>query len=257
MQAIFSDDSDDEGDNAGINNVVDPEKKIEGVNTTLNRLVAGDFLESLGKELGLEVPPDRPSPVNKISSFTTLTETTSRVDIRTSGNDKSASTLKTASKNLEDEKISDSLKIIGTNSASGKEAAADRNFPTRKGQTVTPMRGEADGNFSDHKHSEAQAEKREHRSRKRESHSRHHRHSSSSDTESSSDHGYYDRSKSRSEKRASSKRKSRKQSDHHCRKRSRSPTRYSSHDKDRDLSEDGRKDRRSRDREKHARKKHH
>ncbi|GKA08165.1 hypothetical protein Tco_0687496 [Tanacetum coccineum] len=26
----------------------------------LTRIVAGDFLESLGKELGLEVPPDQP-----------------------------------------------------------------------------------------------------------------------------------------------------------------------------------------------------
>lgn len=38
--------------------------KIEVANTTLSRLVAGDFLESLGKELGLEVPPDQPYPNN-------------------------------------------------------------------------------------------------------------------------------------------------------------------------------------------------
>lgn len=31
-------------------------KRAEAANTALNRLVAGDFLESLGKELGLEVP---------------------------------------------------------------------------------------------------------------------------------------------------------------------------------------------------------
>lgn len=58
MQAIFSDDSDDEGDTSSLNKVEDPEKKVEAANTTLNRLMAGDFLESLGKELGLEVPPD-------------------------------------------------------------------------------------------------------------------------------------------------------------------------------------------------------
>ena len=38
------------------------EKKNEAAATTLNRLIAGDFLESLGKELGFEVPSDAPYP---------------------------------------------------------------------------------------------------------------------------------------------------------------------------------------------------
>ncbi|KAH6769549.1 SWAP domain-containing protein [Perilla frutescens var. hirtella] len=63
-KAIFSDDSDDEG-NSTSNQVEDTEKKIEVANTTLNRLMAGDFLESLGKELGLMVPPEMPPPENK------------------------------------------------------------------------------------------------------------------------------------------------------------------------------------------------
>lgn len=58
LQAIFSDDSDDEGETSSLDKAGDPEKKVEAANTTLNRLRAGDFLESLGKELGLEVPPD-------------------------------------------------------------------------------------------------------------------------------------------------------------------------------------------------------
>ncbi|XP_071694477.1 G patch domain-containing protein TGH-like [Rutidosis leptorrhynchoides] len=61
-KAIFSDDSDDEEESSNINQQEDPTKKIEAANTTLSRLVAGDFLESLGKELGLEVPPDQPYP---------------------------------------------------------------------------------------------------------------------------------------------------------------------------------------------------
>lgn len=65
MQAIFSDDSDDEEENSSPNQVEDPEKKIGAVSTTLNRLIAGDFLESLGKELGLDVPPDLPNSENK------------------------------------------------------------------------------------------------------------------------------------------------------------------------------------------------
>jgi G patch domain-containing protein 1 len=61
MQAIFSDDSDDDADEILNNQPVDPLKTSEGANMTLNRLVAEDFLESLGKELGLEVPPERPN----------------------------------------------------------------------------------------------------------------------------------------------------------------------------------------------------
>lgn len=68
LQAIFSDDSDDEGDTSSLNKVEDPEKKVEAVNTTLNRLMAGDFLESLGKELGLEVPPDIVHATNNASN---------------------------------------------------------------------------------------------------------------------------------------------------------------------------------------------
>lgn len=65
-KAIFSDDSEDEVENPSSNQVEDPRNKIEVANTTLNRLIAGDFLESLGKELGLEVPPDVPShSINK------------------------------------------------------------------------------------------------------------------------------------------------------------------------------------------------
>ncbi|OMO63875.1 SWAP/Surp [Corchorus olitorius] len=67
-KAIFSDDSDDDVEDSKTNKVGDPEKKIEVATTTLNRLIAGDFLESLGKELGLEVPPDMPYSTNKASS---------------------------------------------------------------------------------------------------------------------------------------------------------------------------------------------
>ncbi|PIN18438.1 putative RNA binding protein, contains G-patch domain [Handroanthus impetiginosus] len=63
-KAIFSDDSDDEEENNVSNQVEDPQKKMEAANTTLNRLIAGDFLESLGKELGLAVPPEKPPSEN-------------------------------------------------------------------------------------------------------------------------------------------------------------------------------------------------
>ncbi|KAF2298853.1 hypothetical protein GH714_028325 [Hevea brasiliensis] len=64
-KAIFSDDSDDEIEAPTVNKGEDPEKKVEVAHTTLNRLIAGDFLESLGKELGLEVPPEVSYSTNK------------------------------------------------------------------------------------------------------------------------------------------------------------------------------------------------
>ncbi|TVU11288.1 hypothetical protein EJB05_44863 [Eragrostis curvula] len=60
-KAIFSDDSDDDTDEIVNHQPVDPVKTSEGANMALNRLAAEDFLESLGKEFGLEVPPERPN----------------------------------------------------------------------------------------------------------------------------------------------------------------------------------------------------
>lgn len=74
-KAIFSDDSDNEGETTSLNKVEDPEKKIEAATMTLNRLIAGDFLESLGKELGLEVPPDVPASTSKARAPASQIET--------------------------------------------------------------------------------------------------------------------------------------------------------------------------------------
>lgn len=63
-KAIFSDDSDDDMAEPLANQPVDPVKTSEDANMVLNRLVAEDFLESLGKELGLDVPPEKPTPPN-------------------------------------------------------------------------------------------------------------------------------------------------------------------------------------------------
>lgn len=73
MQAIFSDDS-DEGEDNNIVKVENQEKKAEVANTALSRLIAGDFLESLGKELGIEVPPDTPYPTQKSGKDAPLKE---------------------------------------------------------------------------------------------------------------------------------------------------------------------------------------
>ncbi|XP_021731354.1 G patch domain-containing protein TGH-like [Chenopodium quinoa] len=64
-KAIFSDDSDNEEEVSALNEMEDPQKKTEAASAAFSRIVAGDFLESLGKELGLEVPPDLPSATTK------------------------------------------------------------------------------------------------------------------------------------------------------------------------------------------------
>ncbi|XP_024030764.1 G patch domain-containing protein TGH [Morus notabilis] len=74
-KAIFSDDSDVEEDTtSNLNKAEHPEKKAEAANTALSRLMAGDFLESLGKELGLEVPPEPPYLKNKSVASTSEKE---------------------------------------------------------------------------------------------------------------------------------------------------------------------------------------
>ncbi|GJS75597.1 hypothetical protein Tco_0725478 [Tanacetum coccineum] len=55
LLAIFSNDSSDEDESStNTNQPSDLTTKIEVASTTLTRIVAGDFLESLGMELGLE-----------------------------------------------------------------------------------------------------------------------------------------------------------------------------------------------------------
>ncbi|KAL2338275.1 hypothetical protein Fmac_012721 [Flemingia macrophylla] len=88
-KAIFSDDSDDEGEDPSIKRVENPEKKAEVANTALSRLIAGDFLESLGKELGIEVPPDMPYPAQKsrnVASQKEIVNEDSKIDILKSEN---------------------------------------------------------------------------------------------------------------------------------------------------------------------------
>lgn len=85
-KAIFSDDSDAEEETSNPNQADDPQKKIEAATATFSRLVAGDFLESLGKELGMEVPPDLPLPTGQ-TKFS-AGDTTSTPDAVNSSNKK-------------------------------------------------------------------------------------------------------------------------------------------------------------------------
>lgn len=71
----------------------------------LNRLIAGDFLELLGKELGLEVPPDLPPPnKTKILPPNAAVEANSKSTVDTSAEKKSTS-MSLNPQILEDKKV--------------------------------------------------------------------------------------------------------------------------------------------------------
>ncbi|KAJ9677122.1 hypothetical protein PVL29_022229 [Vitis rotundifolia] len=266
-KAIFSDDSDDEVENSTSNQVDDPQRKIEAANTTLNRLMAGDFLESLGKELGLEVPPDMPQSINKartpapkeesnnvnpgnISSLAVENKPSSTytavkgTSVNQEGpHDKAygqESTQEVRSQNNElilDSPSGGKIKVTGSSeNESSKIKAEKMDQEGRKAKTPTGHRQ----NWSSDSSSEDE------RSRKR-SRRRRHR-SDSSDTDSSSDHQdrYHSRSKGR--KKGSSREKSsssrRRYSKHHKRGSRDSPSRSSRHSSERERSESKREKRR-------------
>lgn len=265
-KAIFSDDSDDEVENSTSNQVDDPKRKIEAANTTLNRLMAGDFLESLGKELGLEVPPDMPQSINKartsapkkesndvnpgnISSLavenkpsSTYTAVKGTSVNQEAPHDKAydqESTQEVRSQNNElmlDSPSGSKIKVTGSSeNESSKIKAEKMDQEGRKAKTPTGHRQ----NWSSDSSSEDE------RSRKR-SRRRRHR-SDSSDTDISSDHQYRYHSRSKGRKKGSSREKSsssRRYSKHHKRGSRDSPSRSSRHSSERERSESKREKRR-------------
>lgn len=236
MQAIFSDDSDDEEDTSIPNEVSNPEKKVDAANTTLNRLIAGDFLESLGKELGLEVPPELPSSTNKSRTSAPLKETAnanSRLYSTYPVEDKPSSTLDVphSRESAQDgtyekrEPANGNLMGARSNSKHAETYLGNQfdNINSEKGpledrKFKTPSRR--------HRSLSSSSSSEDERSRKRRRHR--HRHSDS-DSDSLSDHRdrYHSRSKGR--KKGSSREKSsssRKHSKHHKRRSRESPSRY-------------------------------
>ncbi|KAK8939800.1 hypothetical protein KSP40_PGU005281 [Platanthera guangdongensis] len=222
-KAIFSDDSDDDGDDElNFSSEVEPEKASKGANTTLNRLIAGDFLESLGKELGLEVP-EAPSFLDKANS----------TRLASSTHVKPAPALETEHLNDKEARLHES-RIPETAGAGSPIKACNS-----RARTASIFSGDhiRDADKKERKHS------RKHRSRS--SNRR-----SGSETDSSSGRGYHDRS--RSEKKASeSKREHKKRVEkHEKRKKSGSCSRYSSYGSD--SEDDGRRIGKSGDRRRHS-----
>lgn len=217
----------------------DPEKKVEAAaNTTLNRLIAGDFLESLGKELGLEVPPDVPFPETKAS--TTNKETFSAekgergplpIRNKTSSADNARNLEVTPDKpHLPEDRLNSGGTVDFISHRNDSRAVitgcyggdTNRNIP-QKGQTVINTKSEAS-----ERHGWSSDSSGENRSRKRK-----HNRSDSSDSDLSDSFDDYRGEKSKREKNRSSRgdrsSSKRRHSKHHKHRRRGSPSRSSHH----------------------------
>ncbi|XP_060204862.1 G patch domain-containing protein TGH [Lycium barbarum] len=267
-KAIFSDDSDDEAETTNQNAVEDPQKKVEAVNTTLNRLIAGDFLESLGKELGLEVPTDMPNPENKTSN--PAKKDTVPVDLRAkninqSGNGTS-STFDAVGADLSDPvlAVGDNNQNISREFRSPREGTTDIN--TRKnGGRGTGTESYREDDRKNRFETEAQinihakAKRDQHRNKNSSSsedeigRKRRRRNRSSSpagDVSSDSAEDYKDhRSRSRRKRSSHEKSSSKRHSKHHKHRRrdSRSPSRHSRHGSEKERREAKREKRKYKD----------
>lgn len=251
LQAIFSDDSDDEEENTTSNQVEDTQKKIEVANTTLNRLIAGDFLESLGKELGLVVPPETPMSEIKGGARVPQKET---VNVDKGGGDSPpAEKKRSASQNLvgsstNGERTENKLDILHK-AQEVRRSDVFLNTDTRVDGGKTADRGSIGDGRKESRFANVPGEERDlntHRTpnrsrsssssedeRSRKSSSRHRQRScrsSTSDSDTSSDSDDYrdrHRSRSRRKERGSSQEKSssRRRSKHHKNRRKYSPSR--------------------------------
>ncbi|KAL6006939.1 hypothetical protein ACLOJK_032435 [Asimina triloba] len=279
-KAIFSDESDDEEEN-NVNQNDDAEKKTV-VSSTLNRMIAGDFLESLGKELGLEVPTSSLFSIDKSKPSTSGKEAVKIDDSRiSSGNDRSIPAVKVADKHKERKGATDHEAIIpdlakqdasSNQFEKGREKSIASTYGNglnddasqNKATTVPSWANATDVGHLEHDVSKSKMQNKvsddkkplriETDDKRRRKHSRQYQSSSSSSSSdydsSDDDKKYQDRSRSKQEKRESSRRKRRKHSKRrHSHKSKRSPDSTSHHGSSRDHKEERREKSRSRDKE--------
>lgn len=232
-------------------NVENPDKKFQAANATLNRLIAGDFLESLGKELGLEVPADRP-----ISSNQDRNPSEKEIAHASDGDidnlpvhDRSSAVPQRISRNYELPKDRESAgnglqprenKIVSGGPREDGKHANDKLSEERSGKL------HVDYFPQDHGNSKAVSKSYENRSplsledEKIRKSSRRSHYSSDSDSDSSSDHRdrYYSRSKERERESRREKRRSRRKHSKHGRHGNRdSPEKSSRHRRERDRAD--------------------
>ncbi|KAF3594506.1 hypothetical protein DY000_02026253 [Brassica cretica] len=215
-KAIFSDDSEDDEEQQPMNGKIQDgqEKKNEAAATTLNRLIAGDFLESLGKELGFEVPSDAPYPEGTKPM---------EADNKPKGKSDASTERRPGLKEKPEEKTS-SLKLVsekekstqkreksprnwsGGNDLSSSESSGDERRRKRsKKDRHRNYDSESDSSSDYHKRdkhgSRSRRKRRESSREKRSSHKKHSKHHKTKDSSSSRYSGDEERKESRREKR--------------------------------------------------------
>ncbi|MCD9645329.1 hypothetical protein HAX54_034184 [Datura stramonium] len=269
-KAIFSDDSDDEADTSNQDVAEDPQKKVEAVNTTLNRLIAGDFLESLGKELGLEVPTDMPYAENRTNN--PAKRDTAPVDLRAKSINQSGNGTSSTSHAVGGG-LSDPVLAVGNNNQNislegifSREGTTDANYRKNGGRGAgtesyrddvdknrfetearTHIHAKATGNQHQNKNSSSSEDEIDRKQK------RLHRTRSPVGKASSASSEDYKGRHSRSRKKKSSQEKSssssRRHSKHHKHRRrdSRSPSRHSRHGSEKDRRESKREKRKYKD----------
>ncbi|KAE9602246.1 hypothetical protein Lal_00050213 [Lupinus albus] len=245
-KAIFSDDSDDEREELNVKKTENQEKKAEVANTALSRLIAGDFLESLGKELGLEVPPDMPYPTqisrNAVLQKEIINENARPGNLMGENNseisqnhglpndqdiahESGPSKVDTIYGNMLE---SGSTKTKGTNISNSKLSRSNRENGDDDRKLKSPV--------TSHRDYSSSLSSEEERKRKRPRHHRHRRRDAGSDSSSGDERDHHS-SRSKGRKKGSSEEKSRgsrKHSKHHKHRRHESPSRSSHHSMEKD-----------------------
>ncbi|XP_074371053.1 G patch domain-containing protein TGH [Apium graveolens] len=260
-KAIFSDDSDDEIEDSGLDKVEHQQKNADAANTTLSRLIAGDFLESLGKELGLEVPPELSKSehnskgkeainIHSKDSDSSILSFDRKSSIPSSAIDDGFKTEKVRNDNIYHAEVShdDASRGALGNSTQGSgsqtrgtglfenvsvRSRLDVPQETKKGNTSTGQQDRSSASSDDER------TRRSSKSRRRKS-----RYSEGDTTDSSDDYEDRHRSRSRGRKNDSSREKSssRKHSKHHKHRSRRSPS--SSHHRSRKDHRDSKREKR-------------
>ncbi|KAG2263578.1 hypothetical protein Bca52824_070657 [Brassica carinata] len=215
-KAIFSDDSEDDEEQQPMNGKIQDgqEKKNEAAATTLNRLIAGDFLESLGKELGFEVPSDGPYPegskpmeAENKSKAKSDASTERRPELKEKSEEKTSS-LKLMSE--EEKGITKGEKSprnwgggndLSSSESSGDERRRKRSKKDRHRNNDSESDSSSDYHKRDKHGSRSRRKRRESSREKRSSHKKHSKHYKTKDSSSSRYSADEERKESRREKR--------------------------------------------------------
>ncbi|KFK27632.1 hypothetical protein AALP_AA8G408400 [Arabis alpina] len=199
-KAIFSDDSEDDEEQPMNGKVQESqEKKNEAAATALNRLIAGDFLESLGKELGFEVPADvtypevtKPMEEGNKSKGKPEASFEKRPELKEKPEEKTSSiTLRYEEEKSRKEreksprKRSDRNNDLSSSESSGDERRRKRSKKDRHRNNDSESDSSSDYHNRDKQSSRSRRKRRESSREKRSSHKKHSKHHKSKHSSSS------------------------------------------------------------------------